>query len=352
MSNSLFIIYTPYQLISAANTIDTLQLKNVDCLIMQPNILRYEDGIRTIIDGDIFCFPELFDVTPNSNWLVNHVHVFLNLLKKKRYFNSHPFEKEYSDLFVPSDDTSCRVIYYELKKRYNITLNLFDDGVSTYSGLVFKEKRLVSRIIYALLSMPKLYENVAAIYCYHPQLVNNIKHLPVIQIVYKQHTELFNPYVQEFIPFYKGKSAIFLDQGYPEKGIIQDALAILGNLLGKENVLIKMHPRISGDNHYLGYQTVHDGLPFEAIVSALDCSHCLLVSHSSTGCITPILLKGESPLVIMLNSIYDNKQDMQNIEFFKSINEMMSEECIYMPESVSDIRSFVTCNMERIKGAQ
>lgn len=348
MKKVLFIVYTPFQLINSLNIINDLEDSYItDICFMHYNLEKYKVQVLNKIKGDIFCPRELYDATPNYGSFRNHFAVLKNIIRKKRFFrNNKLFSNRYDTLFVPSDDSSCRVIYKALKKRCTISLSLFDDGVGTYSGYIYKKRMLISRVLYGLLLEEKFYEYVSDVYCYCPDLFNkNPYHYNIKKIVYKNQNFVFEPALSDAIGQYIGKKAIFLDQGISTNDNIKKSLRILEEVFGREAIIVKKHPRVNGLDIYGEIACSKDGLPFEALATSLNCEGCLVVAHSSTACVMPYLLSGVNYHIVTLFSLGCNVSD-DNL--FKRINAVSGCELVYMPNSLEELSTYLNNNKSRI----
>lgn len=348
MSKNLFIIYTPYQLISAVNIIKKLNIKYADCLILHKSLLIYKKEFEKYFSGTIYFYNELTEYSFGEHLFFRNkyfirISILLRIIYVKKFVKRNRlFQEKYDELYVPSDEAICRIIYKEtLSLNPQVSLNLIDDGVGTYVNDIFVRKRWISRFIYSLFLTPKYSENIKKIFCYYPDLIGKIPvGTKVYQIKYDEKIDIFHCFVDKYLSTYIGKEVIFLDQGkFNEQS--KKVLLYLAEIFGNEKILIKKHPRISGQDFYRDYNVTDDGLPFEAIVSETDCSSCLLVSHSSTGCITPYLLLGIKPDVIFYYCMDNADYKMEVTNFINKINAIEKEEYINVPKSMNEFKEII-----------
>lgn len=354
MSKSLFVLYTPYQLISAINIVKMLGIKNADCLIMHKNLLMYKKSMGIYFSGDIYFFEELTEQFFKKTKFTR-LDILLRIMYAKRYVKKKKvLKKIYDELYVPSDEAICRVVYKEMVvANPSVKLNLIDDGVGTYEKQLFANKRWISRIVYSLLLTKRYSENIKRIFCYHPKLLTcNPFDAEICKIKYNGEFDIFRPFVKKYIDLYVGKKVIFLDQGkFSDQS--KKVLLYLAESFGKNNILIKMHPRIGEcQNFYDGYTITDDGLPFEAIISEVDCSSCLVVSYSSTGCITPYLLFGIKPKVVFYYCMDNTDYSTTILESIDKINSIEGEEYINVPKSKDEFIRVIQEIRECIKPIQ
>ena len=342
-SKSLFIVYTTYQMLSALSTIETFHVKEFDVLIMHKNMIPYSIFLKNSGCEFVYIYEELFDKTPNYGRFRNHLCVLKNIIRKLAFFRKNKnLLGEYSHLFVPSDDSSCRVVYKVLQKSQHVSLNLFDDGVGTYSGYIYKKKSPLSRFLYSALLNKHFYEKLENIYCYMPDLiVKNPYNINAKRIFFNPHSEVFSDDVYNSINKYNHKKVIFLDQGIKDKPYIFESLSMLANVFGRENVIIKKHPRIDGNAFYKGFLMSSDGFPIESLASVLDLNKCVIISHSSTGCITPFLLNSCRPFAILLSRMDNHKASTIDIGFFEKINNYYGPNSILLPNDINELRDAI-----------
>lgn len=330
-------------MISAINLILTYKLESVDCLIMHPNMKKYKEIIACYFDGEIYELEKMYDVTLGHCNILNYIVLVKRILKKKQYIrNNEIMHRGYKRLFVPSDDTSCRVIYDELMKNNDIELSLFDDGVGTYSGYIYKKKSILKQMVYKLLYRNMYYENLKYIYCYRPEIIKLVQNNSKLKkIEYYNLKDAFKPYVDNASEQYIGKKVIFFDQGFKGNEAIIKTLDKLSSVFGKQNIIVKKHPRVDSGNIYKGFEISNDGLPFEAIFSVLDCSRAFLVAYSSTACITPFLLGGYNNKILILQSLENKEKNNIEVNLFEYINEQAKENVVYLPRNYAELENII-----------
>lgn len=352
---NMFVIHTPYQLLTAINIIICCNIHNVIMVFAHQNMEKYvpifKDSKIKIILARSF-----YDKTIEINMFFMHIIIFFRIIKKKILVSKLLNKIEMVDiLYIPSDEPSIRVIYnYLLKKNPDLKLKLIDEGIGTYSGIIYKEKSFLSKLAYHLLNVSRVYENIDEIYCYHPELLNISKNVKVHQIYFSNANlnrigQFFSRQIFEYIGF----KVIFLDQGISNFPQIKHILDMLSNYFNKDTILIKKHPRISScDELYAGYKIINDGLPFEILLSSLDFSKCLIVTFSSSAAANPYLILNERPFVLLLHKLcvrhnkgegdaYFKEINLGQVEsFFNKINKKIGYEYIYQPENMKQCKIF------------
>lgn len=323
---------------STINIIKNYNLSNVCLIFVHKNMENYYIQTKNMINASVYVLKELYDI--ESEKLRSPYIRALQILKKKKYVRKNKiFQSFIEELYVPSDDMNCRIIYYELKKHNSlIKLNLIDDGLGTYLEGIFEKKKILSRMFYLCFLNYKYYEKINEMYIYHPEFIdlksNNIK-LKKIK-VYSDFSLLTENLIEKHLKIYEGKKILFLDQGINNE-IINTSLKMLLKIFDRNEILIKKHPRIISNFDYSEYEVVDDGLPIEVIFSNYDCNNCVIVSHSSTGCITPYLMYDIFIYPIMLYKITkDNLNEINNIDKFINKINKLNNNIIKTPDSLKE----------------
>lgn len=352
---SLFIIYTPYQLMSALNIIKQSSIGAV-MLFVTPQMETYKN-IMLPKNTKIRIVQRFYKKKTNyNNKVLERMLILFRLLLLKRAVRKVQILQDvYYDLYVPSDEPICRVVYHYLNARENerrILLHLFDDGIGTYSDFLMEEKSIISRICYKLLKLERLYEDISSIHCYYPELVK----LPRVDIKIEkidntvEYKKIFN-IPQEELTKFLGKKVIFLDQGASNKEISR-VLNLLACSFQSEEVIIKLHPRINSvcaNELYSRFEKSTYPIPMEALCSYLNLNNILLLSYASTANITPFLLCDYNPYSVILVNMTHNKdkRSIDALNVFLRINEVAQKIIVFMPKTYNEFETFIN----RTKGA-
>lgn len=358
MLKSIFVIHTPYQLLTAINIISYWDWGSNDVTIIfaHPNMEKYASFFNHI-NAQVIIADQLYDKTYELNIFFMHLIIFFRIIKKKIVVHKILANINTVDvLYIPSDEPTIRVIYnYLLKRNHRLKLMLIDEGIGTYSGIICREKKILSKIVYKILRIAHVYENIDTIYCYHPELLNLNRNIKAQQINFSNNNlvQLSKFFTQQIIE-YVGAKVIFLDQGISKFPQITHALNLLLDYFDKNEVVVKKHPRIDSSNMlYTRYKTINDGLPFELLLSLLDLSKILIITFSSSAAANPYLILNERPFVVLLHKLcihhdktgkdtYFKEINLTQVEmFFAKINEKIGYEYIYQPEYMTEYEAFL-----------
>ena len=272
----MFLVFTPYQLMAVINIIKNNSFNDAQVVMLNENMEKYYKNCTEKLDCDFFLIPQLYDNTFSGDSFSTKLILLFRLIKKRVIvFKEKLFYEKVDELYVPSDDLSCRAIYYKLKKVNNdIKLVLFDDGVGTYVGKLYEEKNFFSKLTFSLIVTRTFYEDIATAYVYHPELFEKRKNINVKVIKMQKETgEVLNCASEETLRLYANKKVIFLDQGQKEEWVLE-CLDKMRNFFLDEEILVKRHPRIKEKIDYSKYTVADDGLPIEIICSFFDFSNC------------------------------------------------------------------------------
>lgn len=356
MSVVVYIAHTPYQMMGALNIIsNTPSNKRHILMLVHANLEKYLGianffpNVEVVLEKRLFLH---YKVLP-SFWA--HVDIMKKaiMLKSKVKELTYLKNKDISELFVPSDDIICRVVYnYVNKRNNNIVLSLYDDGVGTYDLHTFKKIGL-GELFYKCFLDSNYSSRIKNLYCYKTSLVstNNLKlkyHDIISSDIVKQ---AFCSCLNDDISKYYKKKVIFLDQGFSNYESVKTCFSLLDRYFEKQDVLIKTHPRVSASTDF-PFETSNDGFPFEIIAATIDLSQCLIISYSSGGCITPVLMYGEKGGVsLFLITIDDNGDNGPAVQFFNRVRKELGDDVVYMPKSVHDLEDFLNSH-SYISGAK
>lgn len=358
MDCRLYVIHTPYQMMSALNIIASCDVNAKHYLLLaHRSLLQYEDICSRIDNVIVIVEDKLCIAYKSRSSLRFHLEMVMNIVKlKKTIYKLASFDRSYSHIFVPSDDVVCRVVYNRVRSlNPSIHLFLIDDGVGTYDLHTFKETSIVGNIVYGLLLDTNYNNRIEGIYCYKKSLVapNNFN-IVVNEITNSSDVRLlFASAMSGKIDKYTGKKLIFLDQGLSEREDIKTSLSIIQKYFKKDEVLVKLHPRISSSFQY-EFTTIRDNTPFEIVASLMDFSGCFIVSHSSGGCITPLLIYGKQNgmAVYLINLQKTTGFDEPASQFFERIKAEMGETSLMLPESFEELEILFQTYYNSLKGAK
>lgn len=230
---------------------------------------------------------------------------FYRTFPKKELYKFIKLKTKYDSFYFSNLDEFSELIYDVLKRRNNkMKVNIYTDGISTQSKLfegyyndtdIPKTKKYK---FFALISGKKyIYGNINKFLVFEPDLMEWDPKCKVVKINPVSKDETFLNIVNQVFEYeniedeYNEKYIFFEESFYADSGYMEDVELIekLAEIVGKENLLIKIHPR-NPKNRFkeLGYKTnKNTSVPWEVIAMNIDLSDKKLISIASSSILNP-----------------------------------------------------------------
>ena len=337
----LFVIHTPYQLIATVNIINSDHSYENILLLAQPNLSQFVDIYKLLNNTKVYTEKGLF-IFYNSKdkRFFAHIKMVVNILKKKRIISSLSFlSPDISQLFIPSEDIICRIIFYQLNKISILSeVILYDDGLGTYTMSTFKRISFLGKIVYNVLLNGNLVNYIKMIYCYQPFLmVESTNQIKICKIpILKSTADLFKNFVKDKL------------YPYNDEKFNEDRDSLIKEIYSYDKVIFKKHPRIHS-NEGLEFIQTNDGLPFEAILPNLNLERIMLISHSSGACFTPYLMSEKKPYIVLLYKIANKGEVASPVDdFFLKLQNSIPDNHIYIPNGIEEFQQIVNDFRDKI----
>lgn len=357
--SALFVVNTPYQLLNVLNiiTMENGQYE-VDIAMVHPSLEEYCDIISHVVDDDrIFKYSVFYKAFISHSRFLQRVLLVIEILIRGniegKVENDH---RVYDYIYVPSAALSCNIVYnhfYRLNR--SVELRAYDDGVGTYEGNLVYRHSAVSLLIYRLYFRERFFMNrLKKLYCYHPEIVilrNMYSEVELEEITMSPNVRsLYSESVGLKANAYYGKRVVVFDQGDNplHGGAVSCIVKILLRQFTASQILIKGHPRVGKRENYCGIDVVRDGLSFEALQACVDFKETLLIAHSSTCCITPYLIFGhEPPVIISANVPLSRKVHSAESDIFTIVKALYKHpERFQIPRSIQELENSIS-DLER-----
>jgi len=311
----LFVCNTVYQVL-VASWIKYKYYRNEECdIIVSDHMNRSEHLCQNIAQTDLF--QQVYSVKA-KDYVYKHQRPYNNRAEKY-YYSIFPDKalahycklgNTYDVLFISNYNTFNALVFDVLKRRNrDLKLNIFEDGLATYSKVTAKYYRRYTypdnkliRFVYKRIFRRNLFAgNVSTMSVFEKDLcewcpdcrIEEIEKIDITDTAFKKlvnqifdYAGIADKYDKAYIYF---EESYYADTGYMEDVSLIEQLAAL---VGKENIMIKIHPR-NPVNRFkeLGYQTnVNTSVPWEVIAMNTDLSDTKLVSIASTSILNPILV--------------------------------------------------------------
>lgn len=222
----------------------------------------------------------------------------------------------------------------------DLIVELYEEGASSYSELYHnavvsrkKNKNIFKRFFYNMFPhMLTLYTNF---YYFCPDLAlwgdsdSKVKISPIVEykkVLIKTMNDVFDFALK--VDTYSQR-VIFFEESYYSDGIDVNDIEIVNDLekqYGKENILIKRHPRNRKDRFgELGYYTsVENSVPWEVIALNIpDLDNKILVTMTSTALISTFLLfNTHAQMVFRIRNLPENND---RVKYTKTVIEKLAD---------------------------
>jgi hypothetical protein len=308
---------TPLQLMNMINLATTvLKDRSIDLYILDhsPQNRLYFDALQKT---------ELFQRVSflNTKFMTggNSALPILRFLKASSYFLRSRLLSDqmreiphYERFYIPTPDVPTQLLYYACKKvNPRIELRMYEEGTFAYNYFEH-EFGVFQKLFLRFLFQTDIMQDHSAAYVYHPQLLNNVRQLPVfrIQPIAKDNRPLvdfFNA-IAKYDPLSHVSIAgevIFFDQPFLFDAINRrqfELYEIIADRIPKDRLNVKLHPRTTSHP----YKFV---LPFQVSSEIMEMNESFedktLVSVFSTACLSPKMLFDEEPKVLLLYKLVD-----------------------------------------------
>lgn len=316
MSKVLMVASTPFQLFNAIHIRETvLERKNVDMYVLNIGSVA-EQLYMNICDKDIFNNVYLINVgiTNYAKKAVYYLNRIYKLFMGKKLLVGEI--DDYEAVWIVGTEVFSKIIFYNLyKENKKIKLYFYEEGIGTYINILTeshdKWRHRVLKYLYGF----DLFSVCEKCYVYQKTLVHNmwdnIEICTIPKIDKEQKTLLFDVFKIEEDDRYSNmiKQQIFFtsnDVRYcnEQKEIIEEISKI------NKNVLLKIHPNQTEEYDDCNLIKI-SGNGIEFINLFHDLSQSTLISYLSTACLTPKMIFGEEPRLIMLYKLLPDYKKYQ-----------------------------------------
>jgi len=277
------------------------------------------------------------------------------------YFNVDKIVEQYIDtnvkyktMFFTCNQLSFRLArFYFIKKGYETEFIFFDEGSGSYDGH-FERVKFSDRFFRTLLFGKKSSNRNLKFYLYQPELYcdynNNKNRLYTIPKVDNRDLDNLDIYKNVFnvSPYSKDRKCIFFDSLREEICTSKYALDKLSewfdlveDAIGTDGMYVKSHPRAYGlyPHRCQEYATTS---PMEINYMTMDLDNMCLVSLISTAVISPKMIYGKEPYVILLcnvdHKVYNPRPEL--LDFYNNIRRLYKDPSRFMiPENEGELRN-------------
>lgn len=359
---------TPYQIIGAISLAEDRKekadlyivgqfssFKTIAKKIQQQNIFH---NIITINESDV-----LGTVKTQKNKIIKKFQMFTYYLKIKKIGEEIVGkDKSYHKMYFSSQAFIIRLVYfYFLNYRNPMEFIRFDDGVGSYYNNNLFETKSIDKFLRRILFGNKAISFNYDLLLYMPELARksqnessvSLRPMPRIssgESSIKSLNAIFDytekDDIKENVIIYDTmKEAV-----YGEKGAryLEDLYEIIGNALQNQNVIIKSHPRSQDRTVNNIKQYGNHVIPSEVLYLNMEMENKVLITSNSTAVVTPKLLLGKEPTIILLYKIMNKVSEVHKDEddFFQRFkNTYHDKHKFFIPENLEELNNI----LDRIK---
>lgn len=262
------------------------------------------------------------------------------------------YESEYTDIYFGNDSCSNKMYYYRLvEKGQRPKIHILDEGMATY----YKDIRKVAAndvINHRKYKKAKYIDSIVEQLLFNPQaycLQNTTWDVVKIPAVNRQTKQVLLQLYGSTKLSYPQEQYIFLSQGGYQDHYFSnevDLLNLVAQEVGKENIVVKLHPRCGIDMYSkFGYKVWGKGIvvPWEVMLLEHDMSQQTFVTIFSSAAFSPQNLLGQKQRAIFLYKLFEgNDRDglfgRGSNDSFKFLNKIIEasnieQKHIYYPDS-------------------
>lgn len=264
---------------------------------------------------------------------------------------------KYDELYLYNYDVFTFTLYNYLKKQNDkLTVSRFEEGFGSY---LYDDKKLkghhLRKIVRKVMLRYNLENNVKEYYFFNPDMVvyNEKAELKKINNIDKSNKTLvnalnttfnYNPNKNE----YKQKYIFFEESFFCDNKGIEDLDLILkiADIVGKDNLLVKLHPRNRVDRFKEYGITTNKtvGIPWEVIQMNNDFSDKVFLTISSGSVLASKLYFGDNIKTYLLFNCTDKMSDMvteETFEYLKKMNEKFDMKDFIIPKNKEEFFSIL-----------
>lgn len=205
-----------------------------------------------------------------------------------------PIQNSYQDLYFGLDDPYNKFLYYCLAQKGNPPkVHLFDEGAASYV-LSYKQRIKTDKIPHNMFPGVELEKNFCESLLYAPELCEGFGDLPVNQIPKIDRNDEKSKAVFNSIFVHTKLSSeryVFFEGGAFQDWLPTFDIEILdqfAKIVGKENILVKLHPRTISDRFSRrGYHVMKaENVPWEIYALNESIEDRVCISNASTAALT------------------------------------------------------------------
>lgn len=353
----LFVCSSHYQLLNAISIVNEYNIE-ADLMIISDSIAnncKLEVLYEEHVFQSIFIWTDIYEMLTDEKIKTTMDKVCMYMKKINVYARLRKIwdtipnkDKTYEKVHIAYVD-SITLSVYSFFKRTGASLSLFEDGTYTYGCLSIKKsiiRSIAERIIFGSQGIDECNQ----VFVKHPDMLDKGKFSDIILMQFsgKPDEYTLNTII---LPLYRTSSeimekfkkrVIFFDGNLEldELKAMQKKIAIkTTNILGVENVLVKLHPSSRDLNYGDNIDTFNGKIPFEIVMTYEQMERKVLISIFSTACMAPKRDFGQEPYVIFTYKLFKENFSISS-QYLNQIDQLreiyINKEKIYVPSSMEE----------------
>lgn len=354
----LFLCETPYQLLNAINIKYHYYPDTPGDLVLcsTTDLESYKKSIE-----DLNLFTRVVQSTYNGKTDFERVCGLSNSIKVLNpgsYEHALKVTKKYTDYFVAvSQYPYPQMVYYQLVDAgCSPVVHIYEEGSTTYTDDIYRK---VNQFMKHELrpNQQRFINNIKSIFLYKPELYCGTGKMVKLSIpqVLDSDLEFKKTLKHIFGEFHLPKEKyLFFDENYAGDGVVSNHMKILDNIaeiVGKENIAVKMHPRtMHGEEIYRmhGYRIFSDTAIWEMASFEDTLKDKVLLAISSNTIWTPaIIADNKCAAISLLNASKLPKRAHARIpeyyRFIDKIKRVINKEQVrfYVPSNLLELEYII-----------
>lgn len=270
---------------------------------------------------------------------------------------THFFIKDriYKKIYSTNKDLYGRIImFYLLRKNHDVEMNSFEEGDASYfaevSNVLTPYDRLFRRLLYGKRSLM-----VNSLYLHSPELyhlLNPTSAMVIKKLVfnYPLLQKLMHIMYPEDCTYSIKERAVILDThqsllfNEKEKHQLADIYQYFFSSLGKNNTILKKHPRENSVNNKDWNYFPSNSLPFEMLCKNSDINNRIIITYISSAAINIKTILNQEPYIIFLYKLVKFDADRTPLrlsrmdELCKGLSRLYTQENkVMIPSTLIDL---------------
>lgn len=362
---SCYFCTTPYQILGAISLVKSNKEKADLYIIGQFD--NFKDLAQRIREEEIF--KEVIEIDEKTS-LDSIKEIKNSFIRKIRmslfYFKIDSFGKKivknpriYNKVYFTSQAFIVRLLhFYFLKNNKDINYIIFDDGIGSYFQNSLFEVSFIDRFLRRIIIGKRALEYNFEKILYMPSLAerkldkskeSKIKKMPRLNLKsenIKEVNRIFN-YKESFnieekiLILDTLKEEVFGKDG---KKVLESLYRLIHEKIGKENIIIKDHPRNnSGNLENFSYYS-HNYVPSEIMYINMDMDKTILITSNSTSIVTPKLLFDMEANIILLYELmapYSANYEKEKSFFKKFLGSYKDKSKVFIPRNIKELEAYL-----------